>query len=828
MAPQTSSSITLRVITQRLAVTPVSQLPNIVVHLASSITTCKTVLATSDLRDEKTDGSDVALLVHKLKIQLSALLQNKSPEARWGAIVLIKATIETGGWEVQRGCGAWVRGLLGILSKTDPPATKKLCIIALTRIFLLLEGYQSLVREITTPSLPSFIISCLNLVKPQIASRGTKKTNGYNATLNTILQSFCKLLPQHPTIFRPFLSQIRSLILPLIAATPSNLMIDEDSKHTPITSGTSVAQSSRQLFVLLSCCAPKNTSAEDWAESLQVVVKSLHRTADRAFRAVFEDWEPSSSRAALNGKIPHDFADIVCGLDEYDSGLPAWRGIHAGIERINGLLHILQVFLETPTRLPVRIPVGALIDATERILSIFPPDGESETNYDGPIVNPEAGKEEREGLWTGLSMIHVSALELLSLVILRLGRSSAIASHVILERSLWVFDAERSNGLVRTTVYRLVSDIIRLLGWSLPKTIAPLLSNCIRSCCEDLVPLGEQRTLAENSAASVQRQTLASVSINADSYLKFPIRSAKLSENLQEIETSAASLLSVTVSHVPKDFFTYSLRAQIDRTAILIRSKPTMLASVLNPPIRRKGAREPSSIMPLLAREFPYSLEVEALLRPRMPVLKTRKDDIEELVSHMNADEGLEEQTIEHREQGHEVLNTQFTDDSLLRGEIRFHEEPTTIYTEIRATVENQLHVPSQQQMPETATPTTSQKRDRESSPSPNDPPQPADPEILYGDPSSELKWPPKRARLEVDYSSTQEMSTSSATELGLTQRHQSPVSEKTSITMSKVPPRTHPDASFAAGRGSSDGSDSEIPVIDLESDTDLEDDQNE
>ena len=54
--------------------------------------------------------------VHKLKTQLSTLLGGKSPEGRFAAVVLIKAAIEVGGWEVLRGSEPWVRGLLAILA----------------------------------------------------------------------------------------------------------------------------------------------------------------------------------------------------------------------------------------------------------------------------------------------------------------------------------------------------------------------------------------------------------------------------------------------------------------------------------------------------------------------------------------------------------------------------------------------------------------------------------------------------------------------------------------------------------------------------------------
>lgn len=49
-----------------------------------------------------------------------------------------------------------------------------------------------------------------------------------------------------------------------------------------------------------------------------------------------------------------------------------------------------------------------------------------------------------------------------------------------------------------------------------------------------------------------------------------------------------------------------------------------MVASALNPPARdTPAAKAGMSVLPLLAREFPGDSAVEALLRPRMPVLET-------------------------------------------------------------------------------------------------------------------------------------------------------------------------------------------------------------
>ena len=113
IVPLTSTS--LRVVTQRLASTPTERLPHVVSYLASTINDCRDLFAASNCQEGVSDGSETYLLVQKFKTQVSSFLQSKSVEARWAAIVLVKAVVEAGGWEILRGVGAWVRGLLGLL-----------------------------------------------------------------------------------------------------------------------------------------------------------------------------------------------------------------------------------------------------------------------------------------------------------------------------------------------------------------------------------------------------------------------------------------------------------------------------------------------------------------------------------------------------------------------------------------------------------------------------------------------------------------------------------------------------------------------------------------
>jgi pre-rRNA-processing protein RIX1 len=88
-----------------------------------------------------------------------------------------------------------------------------------------------------------------------------------------------------------------------------------------------------------------------------------------------------------------------------------------------------------------------------------------------------------------------------------------------------------------------------------------------------------------------------------------------------------------------------SVRAEIDRTIILTANKDAMLASVLNPIPAAKGRGAGSSLIPFLVRGYSDEMEVEALVRPRMPVLMTAPelDAYAEMEEDEEADEMADE-----------------------------------------------------------------------------------------------------------------------------------------------------------------------------------------
>ncbi|KAI4179707.1 MAG: hypothetical protein L6R41_007682 [Letrouitia leprolyta] len=379
MVPENTAPawLPLRSVTQRLTSIPVTQLPQVVPFLASTISSSGTFLAEINSLTQKKRNSEEEITAHKLKTQVSTLLQDENKEARWAAVVLVKAMIE----------------------RPEPSSTKKLCIICLTRIFLLTRGNQSLVREMTTPSLPPFITACMRVLQDG-KMKSSQQISAHDSLLSTILWAFGKLIPLHPKIFKPFVDRIHSIIMPMIAAAPSSRQAESSEPQNKLTSCPEiVAQKARHVFVLLNFCGSTTSSSQDWEKSLSRVIEDTHFTAHVVFRGFAEESEMSIG----NGSVTQNIAPHT-GLyqsNEDKPGRPNWIRIHAGLERLNGQILTIQTFLQYPTPVPITVPVSKIFYLIDRILSIIPPSERASRGTDpGTPVKPELSRDEREAVWT--------------------------------------------------------------------------------------------------------------------------------------------------------------------------------------------------------------------------------------------------------------------------------------------------------------------------------------------------------------------------------------------------------------------------------------------
>ncbi|KAL8785833.1 MAG: hypothetical protein Q9213_003140 [Squamulea squamosa] len=635
----------LRSVTRRLTSTPAAQLPYVAPSLACTLSTCGEILGIVDEQSQKKSHPEAFVLVHKIQTQISTLLQDRSKEARWAAVILVKATVEAGGWSILRDSDKWVRVLLGLIgvSKTEiasndddgthakllqrpePSTTKKLSIITLTRIFLMTQDHQSLVRELTTPSIPTFFTSCLRLVGDS-KGNGSRHSVVNESILSTVLWSFGKLLPHHPSACRPFVGQLRTLVLPLIAPAPSSSLMDggqsiiDDTLCSEMT-----AQRARHLFVLLSGCAAKNTQGQEWTQSMSMIIESSHRTADSVFRALLEDWEQIDQNGLKNDTGLVASSEKV-GSHEVKSGLPDWKGLYGGLERLNGLLLTLQAHLTIPTAIPVNIPVGKIVNLVDRVLSALPacPNG-SKAMGQGTRTNSEIGRDEREILWTGLPQLHVSAMHILEHLVLRLGEGSMAVNHQFLDAILWIFEHEHSHVQIRRTVYKLVSLLLPHCSREIPRTTALSLATCIRTCCEDLVsdPNG---SVSSDGDPMAPKTDASKGSTSADAYSEAPGSPSSPPTGPTELKRTAERMLCIVLTHLPSGFLRPPIRSKIDQTAILAQNMLMLHSSVMSASIQHKGQQQ-SSLMPFLARQFPEDRGTEAVIRPCLPPVQHNIDE---------------------------------------------------------------------------------------------------------------------------------------------------------------------------------------------------------
>jgi pre-rRNA-processing protein RIX1 len=754
------TSTTLRAVTHRLTTTPVDQLPSIASFLATSLSDCAALLSAPQAQKGKSE-SDNAVQIHKLKTRLVSLLQDRTIEGRWTAVVLVKATVEAGQWEILRGYEPIVRGLISILAKPDPISTRKMCVITLTRIFHLTYQYPTLVREITTPQLPGFITAALNLVSviTKTSSGSTRKPKPNTPFMEIVLCALLELIPRHPTIFRPFSSQLRTLLAEVVGFS------------SPAYFPEHVTDVAEQLLVSLHKCAPKDKAGSGWNDDCRSTILSIHRTTDQIYRAVVEQWE--SVDVTLK-PTRSNCSQEVCDKSPDGLGLPGWTGLHSGVDRLIVLLKILSGFVSSPSAAAVAIPLGSILDLTSRLTSVTVPlNGESQT---GIQFNQEIGREERESLWMELPRIHIACMGLLSSVMSVLETSATSVIQTILEQAVWTFRGETFSKDVRSAVYALLRSLVPLNGPAMSKQSVASLASVVRSCCHDLLPPTGDSTANSGSDPKAKSKGSQGTTANADAFLNPELQKSRQTQSVSpflDLHQNASGLLQAFLVSVPAELVPPSTRAEIDRTIILTSDKDAMLASVLNPVPAIKGRGAGSSIIPFLVRTYGEQMEVEALVRPRMPVLMTAPE----------LDAYVDEDQEEDEEMADDVYTAPPTSD--------FMKQPVSI----------PLQAPKVEQ-PKAADPLPAFHKRTFTEES-----------TAQGQASQ--KQDTKKARFE-------EVTSASHSAPVITQAEAPRVSVQVTTTTTS---KNNPAAASQQAAGADDESDDELPTLNMDSDTDEEDD---
>ncbi|CRK24990.1 hypothetical protein BN1708_014093 [Verticillium longisporum] len=589
----------LRVLCRRLTSTPPAQLPHSIPAFTGHVLRCRDVLSTPHDPKAKDGANEAYMLVHKLKTIITTLLNGKSAAGRFTGVTLVKAVVDVGGWECLRESGPWVRSLLSILQKHDPCAVKELCVVALIKIYTLVNGFQTLTREIATPTIATFFNACLQLVKQPPAGERLKTPLHL---VETILDAFATLQPLYPATCRPFNKDIRVVIKPYLAPTSSDDILVPES----------LQRASRRVAISIHfTTAGKSGPSDEWAKFAAELPKDFHLCADQVFRAVQESWDtvPPRARSTVNYDAPPQGEDS--GIQ-----LPAWKGVRAGGDRLIGLFRLMADSLRYPTKDFGVIPVGAFLDTVSRV-SLISRRGKTQTWEQALETHPAVGREEKEELWSIMANIHIAALELLQTLFRRLQHNALPLASESLDIVVLILKSGIDNPVVRVAAYKILSDMLPIVGPSMSKPATDAVGVVMLACCRDLQQEAGHLAAPAPSSKPESGAKKNSIAANADLFLPQQQGDAALTpanttslpkEQLEVAETLLASLLA----NIPQRRLKPGLRGLLDQTAVLSQSRDAMLASVLNPYINEAG-KSYASILPHLSRRFPRDQGVEIL-----------------------------------------------------------------------------------------------------------------------------------------------------------------------------------------------------------------------
>ena len=473
---------------------------------------------------------------------------------------------------------------------------KDFCIITITKIYTSMHAYPTLIREIVTPTLPTFATACLQILKPPASSKTVKAPY---SLIETVFESISTLLPHYPTTLRQISTKIRTDVRPYLAPT--------GYEHAVVP--RSVQESSRRLAIRLHMTATKSGDITEWAKHIETLIKKFHNTADQVFRPVYESWESTAGYTPqqVNFDVePHG------GSDQPDR-LPIWRGTQSGSERIIGLIDFIGECLRCSTKCAVTIPISAITDMIMRISAIIPPSSQN-NKIEMMQTNPAVEREERDDFWAVFPDIQLAALRLQAVLIERLGRNFLPVAQESLEQASRIFNSNFRLPEIRTAAFSVIKEILCLSGPTMQKTTVEGLGLLVKSCCRDLLgAAGHLKRPKQQAAASQNGAKSKTVTQNADAFLSTKTDEETISVTLSNEHLMAAeALLATLFSSLPQEYVPSAIRIRMLRTAILCQNKDAQVASVLHP--SRDGSRRmPHVILPYLARQYPHDQDVELL-----------------------------------------------------------------------------------------------------------------------------------------------------------------------------------------------------------------------
>ncbi|CUS08139.1 unnamed protein product [Tuber aestivum] len=605
--------ITLRMINTVISEHPSpSSIPFMIsqLYMTPVLEICASLPMSSEYTGDKSEGS---ALLHRFKTRVSSLLQSKLPTDKWSGIALAKAAMESSFECLVSSGEVWVRLMVPILTRPEPPPVTNYAIATLTRVFTVLTaGKPTLIRQIVSPNLPVTIGHVLNILRPVNSSASDAVPS--EGTLATALESLKDLLCHNPVTFRPFTQRAQEIALSVLSPQrglsklgrlAGDLFVSFHLSETTPRGGGGIGGIAVNEGGGSSLGNKVTAAAEVWTRTVELVISETDELFNVILRCTAEGHPASMARRNSSTEVS---GASTLGLNE-------WKGISKGFDRAEMLLRLLSRFLCHPTSSQVAIPLGQLVGLTGRLAGLSCKATES---------NPAIERPERETVMVRLSSLKCCALNLLSSAIERLGRIFAPLANIVIEQLTIIYSEHRSDTGIRTAVYTLLTALINLFGPALDKKAVASVHPILSSLYTDLVlnadePKNPPPTKLSGKGGS--KNAGKQKEVHADSFLSPSLWLNSRPMWLRGLISAADALLVAVLGKLPPTYIRSQTRRLLDRAAIFTMNEKAMMASALFPSISPNGNSRGGSILPHLVGASRGNLVVEGIVRPRLPVL---------------------------------------------------------------------------------------------------------------------------------------------------------------------------------------------------------------
>jgi pre-rRNA-processing protein RIX1 len=571
--------VTLKAFAFRLSSTPAANLPSLLPHIAAQIGPCKELL-----RTPQPSHSETAAFIHQIRTRTSSLLQDRTPEARLTAVVLVKVLVETGGFEIlANNGGSWVRGLIAMVARQDSTsnATRKLAIVAVTRIIGLAKEHETLAREIATPNLPPFVTACLTVLESAKDQWGSRQRD----LLDTVLRSWAQLIPRHSATFRPFIGRIITILSRIIEIPRENA----DQERKSYIWNSEVKEAARTVYVQLHNSATKTGSLGDRDSGCVEAITSASHAIRETFTAIF-GYDNLHNRHVIpqNGHIISSAEDL-------------WEH-----------LQFVRTYVTTASSKPVSVAIGKVTLIIQAVSS-----SPNARLSDGNVT---IGKREREQFLIDLPRVHLAALDLIKALTIRFGMSISSVSIQLMDAVINIYQAHNENSILRCACYHAITYLLVLFGPGLTRAQCIQLTPIIQDCCRDLLSATELESFLSQPSSKTNMSSSKTPTLTSASVISTQLRTSQpilaSFARYPPLCVAAISLHVILLRHLSPNALKPPIRAELDRVAIITQNADALVASTMKFP-----TRSGQSIITFAARCGAARDGLEGLLRPRIPVV---------------------------------------------------------------------------------------------------------------------------------------------------------------------------------------------------------------